>query len=719
MLIFLHEFLFGLGMVLLFGLCGAGAIASFAPKFRFGLLAMPLAGLLLVPLGTLALYVVVQLPLRHAALAAILCCVALAIAQHREIRRVASELVFCGLALVATVAILVLTIDASTIWANGPAFGNGDGVDNANYATMADWLLSHDVVHLPQASPDLPYQSFPAYLFAADPRFGSFCVLAIIAWLHGTTGLFSYDMATVIVLACGALGVGAVFARSAGLFALLVLGLLTSHWLDYAETGFFGKLGSYPAALYLAGLVFASFRERSFEGPFFLVLLTAGAAMMHSGTALAVLIAIILGGAFVLSPFSFKAWWRDYLCLSGLLVLTAPIASGMFARPHSLLFPDFGVTWDYAVSRMLDLDNQGVPITGLSASMMWVLVVLALLLWAGFLVTAFHRRDIKGLGLIGGPAIVLAGCAIMNRTAPAFQMLGYFYPALLCGACCLIDKVTLRTTGLVAMLLLTIGLRQPRVVGDVDRYIAIADAPTRFTEAELDGLAAAIGTETVEVDVVPLKEALVLLSDFGRRNLNVTWSIDGWQSVLRYRKEWQPVEPAPASKILKLKARPTALAHYSLRPIDAPDESEAVAPPQPPPGPPREPDPPAEIARFPEGLMAPGLYFAGVSQDEWLSNRARAHLSRPGGSNILHLAGEIPDFSAKITTGIMRIAVDDVTVLARPETSGHFDLSVPIPKGDGARWITLEMTGADQLPAPDGRLVSVRLTSIGLERRDD
>jgi|GEM_PF-3720315 hypothetical protein len=127
------------------------------------------------------------------------------------------------------------------------------------------------------------------------------------------------------------------------------------------------------------------------------------------------------------------------------------------------------------------------------------------------------------------------------------------------------------------------------------------------------------------------------------------------------------------------------------------------------------PGPPAAVARFPRGLMVPNLAFSGVSPDGWLTDRARVVLALAGGSDVLHLAGDVPDFSRKITEGTMKITVDGILVVERPETSGRFDLRVPIPKGQGPRAIALEMTGADRLPAPDGRLVSVHLTAISLE----
>ncbi len=130
-----------------------------------------------------------------------------------------------------------------------------------------------------------------------------------------------------------------------------------------------------------------------------------------------------------------------------------------------------------------------------------------------------------------------------------------------------------------------------------------------------------------------------------------------------------------------------------------------------------ETGPPAEIAGFPAGLLVPNLVFVGVSQDGWLTAKAHTRLWRPGGSDHLHLTGEIPDFSAQITAGTMKITVDGIVVLERPQTAGAFDLDLPIPLSRQPRSVELAMSGADHLP--DGRLVAVRLQSIALERSGD
>jgi hypothetical protein len=126
--------------------------------------------------------------------------------------------------------------------------------------------------------------------------------------------------------------------------------------------------------------------------------------------------------------------------------------------------------------------------------------------------------------------------------------------------------------------------------------------------------------------------------------------------------------------------------------------------------------PPAGIARFPDGLQAPNLFFTGIGPDGWLGAQGRTALALPGPSNALHLVGTIPDFSQKIAGGRLKVTVDDKIVLDTPMSSGPFDRMIALPDVDGTRRIGFDMSATDQLPS-DGRAVSIRLAAIALEHR--
>jgi len=129
-------------------------------------------------------------------------------------------------------------------------------------------------------------------------------------------------------------------------------------------------------------------------------------------------------------------------------------------------------------------------------------------------------------------------------------------------------------------------------------------------------------------------------------------------------------------------------------------------------------DPPPAIASFPAGLLDPGLLFSGAAEDGWLADKAWFELALPGPSNFLHVTGEVPGFSPKILGGTVRLLVDGVTVAEGKVTGGGFDMMIPIAEASGPREIEFDISGADRLPPPDGRLVTIHLTSLALLGRD-
>lgn len=146
-------------------------------------------------------------------------------------------------------------------------------------------------------------------------------------------------------------------------------------------------------------------------------------------------------------------------------------------------------------------------------------------------------------------------------------MIGYFYPALLCGAIYLVKDVSRHAIGLVAMVVIAIGLRQPRFVGDIERYVAIGNSASRYTQAEADKLATDIGNDVIEIDVTQPQPAIFLLVEVGRRKPHLTWSAAGWKTVFGYR-DWAPVPPTGATQILTLLPHLTMRSHFSLSRLD-------------------------------------------------------------------------------------------------------------------------------------------------------
>jgi hypothetical protein len=129
--------------------------------------------------------------------------------------------------------------------------------------------------------------------------------------------------------------------------------------------------------------------------------------------------------------------------------------------------------------------------------------------------------------------------------------------------------------------------------------------------------------------------------------------------------------------------------------------------------------PPPAIPSFPTGLLAPALLFSGVAEDGWLADKAWFELGMPGPSNFVHITGDVPGYSPKILDGVVRVFADGTLISEGKPIAGSIDLTIPLPEASGPREIAFEMTGVDRLPEPDGRLVSIHLTSLALGQNDD
>jgi hypothetical protein len=457
-------------------------------------------------------------------------------------------------------------MDAATIRLHGPSILYIDGSDQGGYAHVADWLNAYGIDHWPRESPDWPYESWPAYMFAIDPRFGAYSLLAIIADLRGTSAIFSYDVACAIIITAATLGVAAMFAQSSSLAIFLALGLFVSHWFDYAHTGYFGKLIGYPATLLLCGLTLNSLRSPSIEKISILMAISAAVGMMHSGTATAFVCAPIFGIALVAI-----AIWRDdrtqistaiILCV---LVSAMPLlASGVIARPLAGGYPDYKLPWSYIIPRILDLENQGVALSGLSPAWVQAQVVVAIAAWTALLALAVHYRNVCATALLGGPAILLLGIIAVGAGAVAFQLIGFFYPAIICGALVLVaDGRGVRTITM-TLAVLTIAQRVPRFVGATDRYALHQYEPNLFSAAEVDRLVGEIGSQSVQIDVGVIQPAILLLIELGRHHLDLQWSERGWDTVLHYRHWPLPVWAKPPTVTLRLANDGSVSKHFSF-----------------------------------------------------------------------------------------------------------------------------------------------------------
>jgi len=555
----MHDWLFTFGVVMSAGLCGAGFLGPFVARKKLMLLSAPLVGILLVVLGANAAYAVLGVPYKTATTLSVVACLGVSGIAWRVLvdwRR----LVLLVILAAAMSALAVWTVDRATLRCGSPAIFYMDGTDQGGYAQMADWLNDHPVEQYPVADPSVPYQSWPEILFQYDPRFGSFGLLAIVARLYGSSGLFSYNIACAVFLSAACVSVAAVYAPSVIWLAALSFGLFISNLFDYAHCGFFGKLVAYPSALLLAGFVLNSLQCPTIDRIFVLAMLACAIGLMHSGTASVVLIAPILATALIVlglgrcdSPMLVRA-----ALMCGLALVLPIMASGILARPVAITYPDWNTPWSYMLPRVLDLENQNALVSRAGPRTLLWMMWAAAATWAAALAIAVRRRSPPAIGLLAGPAILLAAMALFHNRAAAFQMLGFIYPATLCGTVVLFEQMPVASgrIAVVALAALAIGLRFSRFLGSVSRYETHPVARYVFTETEIKQLAARIGPQSVQVDVSEPHEGILLLVELGRRQLNVDWSRDAWQIVVGYRR-WPWTPPAtPPNLLLKRSADP-------------------------------------------------------------------------------------------------------------------------------------------------------------------
>lgn len=550
--------------LVLLGGCGWVAVAPFRDRLSFPLLVAPLAGLLGVLPVTLGLYVLLKLPLATAgvgAIGALLAASALAWwLEPPAARPPAGVASLVAAALVTGLA--VGWVLAATVRAGEPALVYVDGTDHLGYAYLADWLNTHLITQPPVADPARPYESWPALLFQTDPRFGSFALVALVSAATGQSGMFSYDLAAALIHAAAVLAVAGVFARSRLTLGFLLAGLFTCHWFDYGRTGFLGKNLGYPAAILLVALLLVALAETEVRLSRLLALagLALGAAVVHSGASVALMLGVV-GAGFLLAEAAgpgrvdFRARLPGLMRKAAVLVLLAALAlmaGGTMARPLAVRYPDWGVAWADILPRVAELENQGVGLSGFTPGLLRAATVVTFAAWVLGAVVARARAERAAVAVLAAPLVLLAGLVAANLGALAFQLIGVFYPLVLAGFVLVLDGLTDRAVPAravaprVAALALAaatvvLGLHLFRFAGATSRYGGGQTPPAaRYTRSELDALAALVGRDRVDVEITAPQPAIVLLVELGRRGVALQWSPESWRTILGYRKEWMP-----------------------------------------------------------------------------------------------------------------------------------------------------------------------------------
>lgn len=123
---------------------------------------------------------------------------------------------------------------------------------------------------------------------------------------------------------------------------------------------------------------------------------------------------------------------------------------------------------------------------------------------------------------------------------------------------------------------------------------------------------------------------------------------------------------------------------------------------------------PPSIDDFPRGLFAPGLLFTGLYEDGWIAEVAKLRLGVPGESRELRIKGSLPALGSPDAT-FVEVRADAEPILTRRLAPGEFELRAMVPS-PGTHWIEIRAGKVARLPAPDGRVVSLLLHSVGFGR---
>jgi hypothetical protein len=563
---------FVLGALVVLGACGWWAVAPLRRQLAYSLVLAPLAGMVLVSIGSLAVTVVFRADVRVAAVTTILALCAGSLASARLDRDdLPREWALPLVAAVVVSAGAVWFVTRTDLFFGSPGLLYLHGTDHLGYAHVADWLRLRPDSVATTPSPDDWYGSWPQLMFLWDPRFGSFMLLAVVSVFSGRPGAFAYDLASAVVLAAAALGVAALFARRRSTFAVLTAALFTGFWFDWNRAGYLGKTTGYPATILAAGLFLAWVTRLRREGPPPLLALaavaalTAGAAVMFSGLVTALFLAL-LGLTFLAATALAPAepgmpagvlGLRDPVVALVLLVALGILSSGIIARPL-FYFGRFPLPWSWRdlLVHAVELEGLMPGRTGLPSAAQTGLALALLAAWIGLAGLAVRHRVPVAAAALTAPLLLLAGLYAADLRWHAMNFIGIYGALLLGGTAALLDGVEgpshRRGLRLAVLAFLLIG-----AASHLPRFAATAafqggrdtPPPYRFSSREADALAAAIlregGSALVDTGGAP-HFSIFLLIELGRRGIPLQFTERSWKPVLGYRPWPVPTYQTPA-----------------------------------------------------------------------------------------------------------------------------------------------------------------------------
>lgn len=689
-------------MLLSAGVCGWWLVAPWSERLANVKFVAPFAGLLLLPSGALLFYAATGLTFAWSAAAA-----ALALLTATALTRPWPRLSL------RDVLILLITATAATLIVSPASFKAGEpamlflrGTDQAGYAQLANWLLHHTVHDAPVASSAQPLESWPAVMFASDPRFGSFAVLALISLLRGGPTLFSYDPAQALLLASAVLAIAGAFARGRASGPILGLALLTGAWLDLGSAGYLGKLFGYPAALLLGGLLAgadACPTERRLAYGATVVLFALAAASTYPGHVLALLAgAIGIAGTLAATLYDKGSNWRRSfgLQLTLMSMIAASFASGMVARPLQPGYPKWQGAWSDALA--IALGTKSPSLQNLLPDTLSRAGGIACLAAGLILVMIANRtRNPVAFGLAAAPVGISMALLALGRTASLPQLVGFAGPSLLSAAALLVTQShrpsqRMLAAGLFAMLIAVTAqtslaaLRAVWPSRDTDSYV--------LRQGELEGLIARLAGQEVILDVAnPVQWSLSFMLLAGER-MQLSYSKTSWNALFGYRG-W-PAPPESTSAKTRIVG---ATAGIPLSEGIAHTHQFLAVP---------SSLRPRPLYQLPEALLRDDS--VGIWEDGWLERHAILAIP-PGKATALSLVIAIPGTTAGDAGGTtLSLAANDEKPVVRELAPGDNRISLDLPESNAPRRLSLSFSKVRQLAAPDHRESAGQLLQLSI-----
>lgn len=689
-------------MLLLAGACGWWLVAPWTKQVPHASLIAPFAGVIVLPATTLLVYAVTGMAFvwsAAAATVALLTATALARPRPRLSR---------GDSLTLVIAVLTASfiVTPASFEVGEPAMLFLRGTDQAGYAQLASWLLHHTVNDAPVASSMRPLESWPAVMFASDPRFGSFAMLALVTLMRGGPTLFSYDPAQGLLLAAAVLAMGGAFAHGRLAGSLLGFALITGAWLDLGSAGYLGKLFGYPAALLLGGLLAGGDRcppdQRLGYGAA-VVLFTLAAAATYPGHVLALLAgAIGIAGTLCAAWHDKEVGWhrRFGIQLTLVTMIAAIFASGMVARPLQPGHPKWAGSWSDALAIAMGTQSSSLPnLLSDTLSRAGGVVCLAVGLVLAALASRNRRPVAFGLAAAsaGLPVILLA----TGHTASLPQLVGFAGPALL-GAATLLGAAAHTAV----RRLLAVGMFTVLVATTAQTGIATTRAlwPSRETkvyvlmQSELERLIAQLAGQEVILDVAkPVQWSLSFMLLAGER-MKLSYSKASWDALFGYR-DW-PAPPESSTATIRIIAAasgfPSSNAFASTSQFMAVPSSLRPAP----------------SDQLPDVLLRSDS--AGVWEDGWMEKQATLALPAGKATRLTLVVDSPGTKSGGALMDTLSISVDDGTPMIRTLAAGENRISINLPESAAHRRVYLSFSNLHELAAPDRRKSAGRLLQLNI-----